>query len=279
MEKLTWRTVDNTLVIGQFGNPSQPALQLQHPVRIAAFDLDDTIITPNNSNRFNRNATSWKWWHPTVPQRLKDLHSQGYLVVIVSNQMTISLMGKTKLLGVDSQSLKNFKDQITSISNLLDFPFNVYAATGGDRYRKPRIGMWERIKEDYDLQDKDAIDMEASIFVGDAAGRDKTDKRRKDHASSDRDFATNVGITFQTPEEFFLNLEAEPYTRLFDPKQFLEASVPAQTNGTVFKKKTSQELVIFCGFPGAGKSSYYWKHLQPQGFERVNQDNLKTVRP
>jgi bifunctional polynucleotide phosphatase/kinase len=33
-----------------------------------------------------------------------------------------------------------------------------------------------------------------------------------------------------------------------------------------------------CGSPGAGKSSYYWKHLQPLGYARVNQDVLKTVR-
>ena len=36
--------------------------------------------------------------------------------------------------------------------------------------------------------------------------------------------------------------------------------------------------VIFCGSPGAGKSSYYWQVLQPQGHERVNQDILKSVR-
>jgi bifunctional polynucleotide phosphatase/kinase len=37
------------------------------------------------------------------------------------------------------------------------------------------------------------------------------------------------------------------------------------------------ELVIFCGSPGAGKSTYYWNHLEPLGYERVNQDILKTV--
>jgi bifunctional polynucleotide phosphatase/kinase len=36
------------------------------------------------------------------------------------------------------------------------------------------------------------------------------------------------------------------------------------------------ELIIFCGSPGAGKSTFYWQHLQPLGYERVNQDILKT---
>jgi predicted GTPase len=36
-------------------------------------------------------------------------------------------------------------------------------------------------------------------------------------------------------------------------------------------------IVLFCGSPGAGKSSYYWRVLQPLGYGRVNQDILKTV--
>lgn len=37
------------------------------------------------------------------------------------------------------------------------------------------------------------------------------------------------------------------------------------------------DIVLLVGSPGAGKSSFYWKHLQPLGYGRVNQDNLKTV--
>jgi bifunctional polynucleotide phosphatase/kinase len=46
----------------------------------------------------------------------------------------------------------------------------------------------------------------------------------------------------------------------------------------VFSKTHAQEIVLFCGSPGAGKSTFYWKHLEPLGYERVNQDLLKTVR-
>jgi bifunctional polynucleotide phosphatase/kinase len=44
-----------------------------------------------------------------------------------------------------------------------------------------------------------------------------------------------------------------------------------------FTKNSPQELVIFCGSPGAGKSTFFWDVLQPLGYERVNQDILKTV--
>lgn len=44
-----------------------------------------------------------------------------------------------------------------------------------------------------------------------------------------------------------------------------------------FKKlSTGQELVLLCGSPGSGKSTFYWTHLKPLGYERVNQDILKT---
>lgn len=46
----------------------------------------------------------------------------------------------------------------------------------------------------------------------------------------------------------------------------------------LFTKKNPLDIVILCGSPGAGKSTFYWKHLKPLGYERINQDILKTVR-
>lgn len=46
-----------------------------------------------------------------------------------------------------------------------------------------------------------------------------------------------------------------------------------------YEKLNSVDIVLFCGSPGAGKSSFYWRHLQPHGYGRVNQDILKTVSP
>lgn len=38
----------------------------------------------------------------------------------------------------------------------------------------------------------------------------------------------------------------------------------------------SQEIVLFCGYPSLGKSSFYKKHFQPAGYVHVNQDTLGT---
>lgn len=273
------------------------------PVKVAAFDLDDTLIIPTSGNKWARSASGWKWWDQSIPHRLQSLHKEGYLVVVLSNQGNISLKDNPKSLQKDTQSLINLKSQVGAIFTQLAFPISIYAATGQDRYRKPRVGMWDEMLEDYDLQAEGAVDLSHSFYVGDAAGRDKTDKRRKDHSNSDRsvfdycyysparlspayfadvrDLAINIGINFHTPEEFFLNTAPEQYNRAFDPVEYLSLPGSTTNTGTVsapFTKNGPQELVIFCGSPGAGKSSFYWDVLSPLGYERVNQDILKTVR-
>ena len=246
---------------------------LSKPVKIAAFDFDDTLITAT-AGKFNRNANSWTWWDKSVPGKLRDLHSKGYLLAIISNQGAISLKDDPKKLQTDSLSLKNFKDQLSSVLRQLDLPMSVYAATGQDNYRKPRTGMWRELLEDYDLEGDDLVDHDGSFFVGDAAGRDKTAKRGKDHSCSDRDLAANIRIAFKTPEECFRDESPESFIRLFEPNDNLSDLVPITE--THFEKKNELELIIFCGSPGAGKSSFYWDVLKPRGYERVNQDILKT---
>lgn len=64
--------------------------------------------------------------------------------------------------------------------NALDIPLSIYAATEYDEFRKPRLGMWNTMLDDYDLDIPGALDLEGSILAGDAAGRPG------DHSCSDR---------------------------------------------------------------------------------------------
>jgi bifunctional polynucleotide phosphatase/kinase len=112
-------------------------------------------------------------------------------------------------------------------------------------------------------------------------GRGTLLTRNSDLLTQERDLAANIGIKFLTPEEYFQGAEAAAYERPFDPRQYLDSLRPSSEAGEAvaapFTKNHPQELVVFCGSPGSGKSTFFWTVLQPLGYERVNQDILKTV--
>ncbi|RDW60769.1 DNA kinase Pnk1 [Coleophoma cylindrospora] len=287
-EKIIWqeRAPDDdtpaTLLVGKF-SPSNvdddPARDTPNITRrkIAAFDFDSTLILTSSGKTFASNANDWKWWHASVPGILQKLYKEeGYQVVVLSNQGGLSMKGDTKGPKAGKQAkIDTFKAKTSAVFNQLDIPINIYAATGKDMYRKPRIGMWEELLDDYDIDTTKDLDLENSIFVGDAAGRHASHGKAKDFSCSDRNFAENVGIKFYTPEEYFLHEEPRPFTRTFDPSTYIESS-PTITSQKTFSKRNEKEIVLFCGSPGAGKSTFYWRVLEPLGYVRVNQDTLKT---
>ncbi|KAI1587566.1 HisB Histidinol phosphatase [Pyrenophora tritici-repentis] len=274
-EKMVWRVVKDSLLVGRFGTAAAQSATKRR--RIAAFDFDSTLITSASGRTFSRDASDWKWWDSSVPGRLKELHNDGFLIAIISNQGGISLKPDPKTVKSDQKRLADFKTKVTAVLTQLDLPISIYAATSRDQYRKPRTGMWQELLEDYDVEHADAVDLENSVFVGDAGGREAVvaGSAAKDHSCSDRDFAANVGIPFHTPEEYFRHEEPRSFVRAFEPTAYMEERAE-QPKSAIFTKPATPEIVLFCGCPGAGKSSFYWKHLQPFGYARVNQDTLKT---
>ncbi|KAL2864600.1 putative DNA 3'-phosphatase Tpp1 [Aspergillus lucknowensis] len=265
--QISWRIVNHSLVVGKYTAELGRAREsTAKKPKIAAFDFDSTLVETASGNKFATNSGDWKWWHEKVPSRLQELNANGYHVVIISNQKAISL--KKDKTGGDSKSLTNFKARVSAVMRQLDINMSVYAATEDDDYRKPRPGMWREFVDDYDL-DVTGVDTSESVFVGDAAGRPT------DHSSVDRGFAANANIPFKTPEEFFLDAPPEPVVESFDPTLYLQPNAPDDVSPP-FSRKSPLELVIFCGSPSAGKSSFYWEYLEPLGYERVNQDTLKT---
>ncbi|KAF3034070.1 hypothetical protein E8E12_004444 [Didymella heteroderae] len=252
-EKMTWRIVKDSL-------------------------LDSTLVVPASGKKFGRDASDWKWWHSSVPGKLKQLHEEGYLLAVISNQGGISLKSDPKTVKSDQKRLADFKGKVSAVVNQLDLPVTIYAATGRDEYRKPRVGMWRELLDDHDLDIMETVDLENSFFVGDAGGREAVAGiTAKDHSCVDRNFAANVGIIFHTPEEYFLEQPVQPFVRGFDPTAYVNKVAESSTSANpVITKTDVLDIVLLVGSPGAGKSSFYWKHLQPLGYGRVNQDILKT---
>lgn len=264
-ENSAWTSFESLLVCDYDFEPSE---------KLICFDLDGTLIDTKSGSTFAKNKDDWRLWNGKVPSVLKDYCDKGYSMVIFTNQGGI---------GSDKVKPADFKAKVDSIQKALGVPMVVIAATESDKYRKPSKGMWEYFTSNFSKGTD--VKLKESFYVGDAAGRAATKSRKKDFSDTDYKFAMNVGLTFNTPEQFFLDEEAEEETKEkggkkkaasgFDPKEL-------PTSGAVIKgykdgqqiTKDTQEVVIFVGSPASGKSTF-WKNYM-SSYVRVNRDTLKT---
>ena len=237
------------------------------PLRIAAFDMDSTLITTQSGNVFAKSIHDWKIMWPSIPSTLKELELRGDRIIVFTNQGSIHAGKNTA-----EQLARKFRE----VANALGVRMDVFMASGKDGYRKPNTLAWNAC-EMMLLEEGWRIDMENSYYVGDAAGRPKgwMKGKKKDFSASDRCFAWNLGIAFHTPEEFFLGAETNPYSLILDPRKLIGQTEEKHDDKNIISK--TQELILLVGFPGSGKSTYYRKHFAPAGYVHVNQDILKTA--
>ena len=197
-------------------------------IAVAAFDLDWTIIR-SVRGRFHKSADDWA----ILPNRISTLRGykeMGYTIAIFTNQ------------GYKGAKLATALNRVSNIAGKMNTegisPW-ILVSTEKDVYRKPSIGMWQVLEKSVGK-----IDRSRTFYCGDAAGR------ASDFSSDDISFASNVGISFYTPEQIF-------------PRN--EITIP-----------NTQTMFIFVGMPGSGKTTYYTQELQHRGWVHVNQDTLKT---
>ena len=179
----------------------------------------------------------WRWFHSSVPARIRDLQKAGHDIVIFSNQKGLSLK---------PTRVKEFKKRIGYILEELNVDLVLYAATEDDSYRKPCTGMWESHSKLCK-----GISLEESFFVGDAAGRPDfwKPKAKKDFSDTDRKFAKNIGLAYHTPEEFFLNEPRSEFALTFDPASLIES---AHTGHVMKFVAIEKEILVLMGPPASG---------------------------
>ena len=253
-----WFMVENSLLVYE-------GRGLIHSSKIIAFDLDGTLITTKSGRKFPEDAFDWQTLYPEIPKKLKALVNDNYKIVVISNQLGI---GKGKFPQSD------FKTKITNIEKKFSVPLQVLAATKRGKFRKPNQGCFEWILSSGN-GDID-VDKQSFIYVGDAAGRAKgwAPGKKKDFSCSDRCFAINLGVSFFTPEEYFLSYKTAKYDLpAFDPRTLLknDASIPSTVLN--FNK---QEVLVLVGYPGSGKSCFAKKYMESLGYVVINRDKLKT---
>lgn len=97
--------------------------------RMAAFDLDHTLIKPLKGRKFAKDANDWEWAFGNVPKRLQEI-SKTHRIVIFTNQN--GLQNKP-------EKVKEFKEKLEKVSKCLNISFIVFAAIEKDSFRKPQM--------------------------------------------------------------------------------------------------------------------------------------------
>jgi bifunctional polynucleotide phosphatase/kinase len=217
---------------------TQSSFPADHPVRLALFDRDGTLITSKSGHRWASDGDDWVFQGP-VPAVFQRYATEGWTVAIITNQ------SKWNNKGGESAQAK--------VSTVLDalFAVNGWApwclvATGPPSealYRKPARGLCAVL-----LREMGNPTVSEAFYCGDAAGPDASRLEYR-WAASDRDFAAATGVRFVTPDTIF----------------GLSTAVPA----------VSQEIAVLVGNMGSGKSTTA-RALEAAGYVHCEQDKLKT---
>ena len=181
----------------------------------------------------------------------------GYKIVIFSNQNGIKG-------ALEGKNATRFREAIDWLAGLVNAPIEVYASTKKDHCRKPQTGMWDHLQTKMKNMGN-SINIPDSIYVGDAAGREG------DHSAVDINFAKAIGIKFYVPEDYFdvhycdttKKRKTSEYCkdeidnlgypiRVLTSKNRAEHVSSAKYNVIA----PTPRLVLLCGIPGAGKSTF-----------------------
>ncbi len=257
--------------------------ELSEPVRVAGFDLDDTII---HCPRGKKKEEKWKFLNLDIKKKIAKLVKNKYIIVFFTNQSGMS-RGKNFDKPQWRKAMEELEKSLVSDIANNKYYFAVYVAKNYDLYRKPNLGLWELMKQDLkDEFNQDKIRISSkSFFCGDAAGRTSASPYKKklypssnkgDFSDTDIKFAMNIGIKFLTPEEFFMKDPPKMQHKLLgvDPKKML-TEILENDNEYEFKPRT-KEMIIMIGQPGSGKSEYVKKCILPHGYVHINQDECKS---
>ncbi|TNY24578.1 putative DNA 3'-phosphatase Tpp1 [Rhodotorula diobovata] len=220
--------------------------------KIAAFDLDGTVIRPLGGKAFPKSSFDWEFCGPEVVPKLRATYRQGYSLLLISNQAS----------SVPSLA-SDFRKKLPFVARKIGVPLRAFACFDFDEFRKPAPGMWHAFAERFN--GGASIDYSASFYVGDAAGRPA------DHADTDRKFALNTGLRFLTPEQFFLGHEADPDWTLWGwhPHAYDHTLPPppqlADPAAATLGADDAPEVVLLVGPPAVGKTAYA-AQLEQEGY-------------
>lgn len=231
---------------------------LPNPCRVTALDLDHTLIAPRGGRKLPKDNFDWAWKVDLEKLRQK---CEGSNVVIFSNQAGLKTQEQITAF-MSEKILAIVKDLLRA-----GIGASVFVAIGRSRYRKPKTAMWDVYCHATGVSPKSG-----GVLVGDAAGRPG------DFSDCDRKMAFNLCFQFRTPEVFMDQVAESKLPPLQDsPYALAQASSPApgeHVEEFKFLPPGYLEVILLCGSPGSGKSSF--RRRAPPHYKFVCQDDEHT---
>lgn len=174
--------------------------------KIAAFDLDHTLIKPKGGFTFPKDENDFTFYNTFVLERIQDLYNKGFMIVIITNQS------------------KLFKYKM--IDNVLTFiKTPLIVIIGNIEIRKPQKELFDYLFTLYPTKTISNINLEKSFFVGDAGGE------LGDFADTDKLFAQNIGFSFIPTNQFF----RKDYVKSEERELIIMVGFPASGKSTYAK--------------------------------------------
>jgi len=219
--------------------------------KIAAFDLDWTLIRPRGKTKFPKDYDDWILMEG-VKDTLIDLYNKNYKIVIFTNQSGSKFDPKL------------FQKKIKNISHELQVPLQVFGCTETGYCRKPSVGLWLILMR---KNENIPINLKKSFYVGDAAGREG------DWADTDLKFALNIGIKFMDTSFFQDPNQAEVFDIPEHPFDLISNN--SNTDPIIIPER--QQMIILVGPPASSKTTIAQDIVsERENWIIVSQDELKT---
>ena len=220
--------------------------------KVAAFDLDYTLITTKSGRRFPKNKDDWRLINKSIKSKLNQLHLDKYTIIVFTNQKNLE----------KRITKKDFKEKLANIANEIDVPMIFYISLKNDYMRKPFPGMFEHHNKKF----CSPISLSISFYVGDAWSKTEC------FSDSDLCFAKNCGLNFYKYEEFFTldkpNIYNDNCFTLSVDKNFVKNQI--RLNNFIKDKK----LLFIISSPASGKTTFCKQFLKD--YIRLSKDDYNT---
>jgi bifunctional polynucleotide phosphatase/kinase len=264
-----WQSVKDNLVIVRKPSNESPR------TKVAAFDLDGTLVAWSSSfaGFWPSQLNHYELWNSRVPTILRQLHDDGYKLLLFSNQGGI----QKAHAGKKATLIKNVIDWLAYI---IDRPVFAVMSTkspkkSDDSYHKPSPKMWKVAITS--LNKRQDFDLSQSFFVGDSAdpndpqggvdlrfaqavgevhgGNDETTTATTTTTRT----ARTAALKFYAPPEYFGPSDGERRQKQSAFQGELPPPKEALTTRSALLGGYFQHgpiLLILCGVQGSGKSTF-----------------------